>query len=79
MNIVILFIRTVIVLIAIMSLYSMCAALINQTNPYLALAMLATALFALADDLHQEYVHDCARAAGRAGVWGRRDREAGGR
>lgn len=70
-------IRTIIVLVAVMSLYSVCAALINQTNPYLALAMLATALFALADDLHQEYVHDCARAAGRADVWARRDREAG--
>lgn len=71
------FIRTIIVLIAVMSLYSVCAALIDGTNPYLALAMLATALFALAEDLHEEYVHDCELAARRAGVWSRRDREAG--
>lgn len=69
------FIRTVIVLITVMMLYAVCSALIHQTNPYLALVGLATALVALADDLHQEYVRDCARAAGRARVWKRRDNQ----
>jgi len=71
------FIRGFIVVLVLGAIYAVCAALINQTNPYVGVALLATALVALADDLHQEYVRDCARRAGRAGVWARRDREAG--
>lgn len=72
------FIRTMVAAAALMSVYNVCADLINGAgNPYLALATLAGALWLLADDIAKEYVHNCRVASGRAGVWSRRDREAG--
>lgn len=62
---------------AILALYAVCAALINQTNPYLAIAVLAVALAGIVDEHQTEYRHRLGMAAGRADVWARRDREAG--
>ncbi|MDV6979609.1 hypothetical protein [Mycobacterium intracellulare] len=63
--------------LAILALYAVCAALINQTNPYLAIVVLVVALVGLVDEHQTEYRHRLHMAAGRADVWARRDREAG--
>lgn len=71
------FIQGLCSVMAILALYAVCSALINQTNPYLAIAVLVVALVGLVDEHQTEYRHRLYMASGRADVWARRDREAG--
>lgn len=66
------------IFVAVEAAYAFCAAIITETNPYPAMAVLVCALAALAALHWWEHRRDVRLAMGRSAAWARRHRETGG-